>query len=417
MTPENVEFARRAPLPGNEGEAEAIPHSSIPEGGPPRGMMETVTWSRLVPSGVVDKDSWIRSRLALGRGGLMTEARTAAVEHDAHVTPDAIMQLGTAFWGSKTLLSAIELGVFAQLANGGALECEALRERLGLHPRSAKDFFDALVALGMLDRDDGRYANTAATELFLDPAKPSYVGGILEMMNARLYGFWGSLTEALRTGAPQNEAKDGENFFEALYADRQRLAQFARAMSATSLGTAQAIAAKFPWQDHGRVIDIGCAEGAVPVQIALAHEHITGGGFDLPALEPIFNDYIARFGLDERLRFTAGDFFADPLPEADVLVMGHILHDWDLDEKRLLLQKAHDALPDGGALIVYEAIIDDERRSNAFGLLMSLNMLIETPGGFDYTGADCIAWMQEMGFRESYVEHLVGPNSMVVGIK
>jgi SAM-dependent methyltransferase len=347
----------------------------------------------------------------------MSEAQAGAVEHAAEVTPEAIMQLGTAFWASKTLLSAVELGVFSELAEAGALDGEALRERLGLHQRSATDFFDALVALDMLEREDGRYANTPATDLFLDRAKPSYVGGILEMANARLYGFWGSLTEGLRTGSPQNEGKGGGDFFEALYADPGRLAQFARAMSAISGGAGQAIAAKFPWRDHGSVIDIGCAEGAVPAQIALAHEHITGGGFDLPAIEPIFDAYVARMGLGERLSFTAGDFFADPLPEADVLVMGHILHDWDLDEKRLLLKKAHDALPDGGALIVYEAIIDDDRRSNVFGLLMSLNMLIETPGGFDYTGADCRAWMQEAGFRESYVEHLVGPDSMVVGIK
>ena len=347
----------------------------------------------------------------------MSEARTAAVEQGAEVTPDAIMQLGTAFWASKTLLSAVELGVFSELAQAGALEGEELRRRLSLHERSATDFFDALVALGMLEREDGRYANTPATDLFLDRAKPSYAGGMLEMANARLYGFWGSLTEGLRTGVPQNEAKGGGDFFEALYADPARLAQFARAMSAISSGAGQAIAAKFPWRDHNSVIDIGCAEGAVPAQIALAHEHITGGGFDLPAIKPIFDAYVAGFGLGERLSFTAGDFFADPLPEADVLVMGHILHDWDLDEKRLLLQKAHNALPDGGALIVYEAIIDDERRSNTFGLLMSLNMLIETPGGFDYTGADCRAWMQETGFRESYVEHLVGPDSMVVGIK
>ena len=347
----------------------------------------------------------------------MSEARTAAVEQGAEVTPDAIMQLGTAFWASKTLLSAVELGVFSELAQAGALEGEELRRRLSLHERSATDFFDALVALGMLEREDGRYANTPATDLFLDRAKPSYAGGMLEMANARLYGFWGSLTEGLRTGVPQNEAKGGGDFFEALYADPARLAQFARAMSAISSGAGQAIAAKFPWRDHNSVIDIGCAEGAVPAQIALAHEHITGGGFDLPAIKPIFDAYVAGFGLGERLSFTAGDFFADPLPEADVLVMGHILHDWDLDQKRLLLQKAHNALPDGGALIVYEAIIDDERRSNTFGLLMSLNMLIETPGGFDYTGADCRAWMQETGFRESYVEHLVGPDSMVVGIK
>jgi hypothetical protein len=335
----------------------------------------------------------------------------------AEVTPDAILELGLGFWASKTLLSAIELGVFSQLAEAGRLDADGLRERLGLHPRSATDFFDALVALGMLEREDGRYANSAATDVFLDRAKPSYVGGLLEMANARLYPFWGSLTEGLQTGTPQNEAKTGGNFFEALYADPERLAQFARAMTALSVGAGQMIAAKFPWQDRSSVIDIGCAEGAVPVQIALAHDHITGGGFDLPQLEPIFDAYVDQFGLGERLGFTGGDFFADPLPRADVLVMGHILHDWGLDEKRVLLRKAYDALPDGGALIVYEAIIDDDRRSNPFGLLMSLNMLIETPAGFDYTGADCRAWMQETGFRESYVEPLVGPDSMVVGIK
>jgi hypothetical protein len=347
----------------------------------------------------------------------MTDPQAKPEAGEQHVTPDGILQLGVGYWGSKTLLSAVELGVFSALAEAGELDADTLRERMGLHPRSATDFFDALVALGMLRREDGRYRNTPETDLFLDRAKPTYMGGMLEMSNDRLYGFWGSLTEGLRTGAPQNEAKDGGDFFAAIYSDPARLAQFARAMSALSAGSGMAIAAKFPWADHQSVIDIGCAEGAVPVHVAQAHEHITGGGFDLPPLEPIFDDFVGQFGLGERLRFTGGDFFADPLPTADVLVMGHILHDWGLDEKKLLLKKAYDALPDGGALIVYEALIDDDRRSNAFGLLMSLNMLIETPGGFDYTGADCQAWMQEAGFRESYVEHLVGPDSMVVGIK
>ena len=344
----------------------------------------------------------------------MSEATTDAQEQ---VTPDAIMELGLGFWGSKTLLSAVELGVFTALAEAGSLDGDALRERLGLHERSARDFFDALVALGMLDRSNGSYSNTPATEVFLDRAKPSYVGGLLEMANARLYGFWGSLTEGLKSGAPQNEAKVGEDFFEVLYADPARLAQFAHAMSSISMGAGMAMAASFPWNEHKSVVDIGCAEGIVPVQIALAHDHITGGGFDLPPLEPIFDENVTRFGLADRLSFTPGDFFADELPGADVLVMGHILHDWDLDQKRVLLQKAYDALPDGGALIVYDAIIDNERRNNPFGLLMSLNMLIETPGGFDYTGADCEGWMKEAGFRDSYVQPLVGPDAMVVGIK
>ena len=326
------------------------------------------------------------------------------------------MQLGVAFWGSKALLSAVELRLFAVLSDG-PLDAEQLRERLGLHPRGATDFFDALVALGMLERVDGRYSNTPETDLYLDPAKPTYMGGLLEMANSRLYPFWGSLTDALRTGRPQSEAKTGGDFFGSVYADPDRLAQFAGAMSGLSAHAARAIAAKFPWRDYGSVIDIGCAEGAVPVTIAQAHPHLTGGGFDLPPIGPIFDAYVARAGLAHRLHFTPGDFLEDPLPSADVLVMGHILHDWDLDEKRMLLEKACAALPDGGRLIVYDAIIDDDRRTNAFGLLMSLNMLIEGPVGFDYTGADCRGWMADAGFRESYVEHLVGPDSMVVGVK
>src|SRR3954453_18003671 len=208
----------------------------------------------------------------------MSDVQTPGVEQAAQVTPDAILQLGFGFWGSKALLSAVELGVFSELAEAGALDGEALRERLGLSPRSATDFFDALVALGMLERADGRYANTPATELFLDRAKPSYIGGLLEMANDRLYGFWGSLTEGLQTGAPQNEGKEGGDFFEALYSDPARLAQFARAMSSVSAGAGHAIAAKFPWAGHESVVDVGCAEGAVPVQVALAHDHITGGG-------------------------------------------------------------------------------------------------------------------------------------------
>ncbi len=177
------------------------------------------------------------------------------------------------------------------------------------------------------------------------------------------------------------------------------------------------MAATFPWDRYKTMIDIGCAEGCVPVQVALAHEHMGGGGFDLPVVEPIFDDYVAKAGLSDRLAFHPGDFFADELPSADVLVMGRILHGWDLDEKRLLLKKAYKALPDGGALIVYEAIFDDDRRENVFGLLMSLNMLIETPGGFDFTGADCQGWMGEAGFSETEIKHLGGPTSMVVGIK
>ena len=332
------------------------------------------------------------------------------------LTPDRIMQLGFGFWGSKTVLTAVELGLFTELARK-PLDAGALTKRLELHPRSARDFFDALVALGMLKRVGTRYANTSETALFLDRAKPSYVGGILEMANARLYPFWGSLTEGLRTGKPQNEVKTGEDFFGTLYADPQRLEGFLKAMTGLSQGTARAIAGKFPWKKYRSFADIGCAQGGVAVEISLAHKQLTGQGMDLPVVGPIFEAYARTKKVEKRLTFHPGDFFKDLLPKTDVLIMGHILHDWDLEEKMMLLRKAYEALPTGGALIVHEALIDDARKQNAFGLLMSLNMLIETHGGFDFTGADCTQWMKKVGFKQTKVEKLAGPDSMVIGIK
>lgn len=330
---------------------------------------------------------------------------------------DLIMQVGLGFWASKTLLSAVEMGVFTELARGPQ-NLERLTGRLGLHPRAARDFLDTLVALGFLGRSDDKYSNLPPADQYLDRDKPSYIGGVLEMANHRLYGFWNNLTAALRTGEPQNEAKGGSpDVFSQLYADPERLANFLKAMTAISKGSNRAIAQKFPWKKYKSAADVGTAQGDLIVQIALAQPHLSGVGFDLAEVAPIFEDYVAANGLSSRVKFRAGSFFEEPLPKADVITMGHILHDWNLEQKKLLIRRAFEAVPEGGALIVYDAIIDDDRRDNAFGLLMSLNMLIETPGGFDYTGAECQAWMKETGFRETRVESLVGPDSMVVGIK
>ncbi len=327
------------------------------------------------------------------------------------------MQVGLGFWASKTLLSAVEMEVFTELAKHPE-DLKTLQGRLGLHPRSAQDFLDALVALGFLQRVDGNYRNTPETDLYLDKKKPSYIGGVLEMANHRLFGFWDHLTEALRSGRPQNELKGGgEPLFTALYADPARLKEFLSAMTGLSRGANLAIAKGFPWKNHKLFVDVGTAQGDLAVQVALANPHLSGIGFDLAEVEPIFEEYALQNGVSKRLRFVAGDFFNEPLPKADVVMMGHILHDWSLEEKKKLIRKAYDTVPERGALIVYESVIDDDRSKNAFGLLMSLNMLIETQEGFDYTGADCAGWMREIGFKDTRVQHLVGPDSMVIGIK
>jgi len=332
-------------------------------------------------------------------------------------TPDAILQVGLGFWPSKVLLSAVEMGLFTALAKGPQ-SLGQIQTQHALHDRGTRDFLDTLVALGFLQRSNGTYANTPATDLFLDKAKPSYIGGILEMANQRLYPAWGHLTEALQTGLPQNELRGGgEPVFETLYADPARLKSFLQAMTGVSHGANLTIAANFAWANYKTFVDAGTAQGDLAVQIALANPHLTGTGFDLAPVQPIFEEYAQRIGVSDRLKFIAGSFFEQPIPQADVILMGHILHDWGLDDKRALIRKAYDALPEGGAFIVYDSIIDDDRSKNAFGLMMSLNMLIETPSGFDYCGADCQAWLKEAGFRDTRVEHLVGPDSMAIGIK
>jgi hypothetical protein len=330
------------------------------------------------------------------------------------VYPDRIIEVGYAFRKSKALLSALELDLFTILGEG-PLNREALIQRLGIQHRGAADFFDVLVALGLLERDaEGRYANCPETDYYLDRRKETYIGGPLEQANARLYASWGLLTEALRTGKPQTPLGNG---YASFYEDHQKLESFLNAMSGGSLLAGQCLARTFPWQKYQTFIDVGTAQGCVPAQIASVHPHLHGGGFDLPQVERAFEKYIGSRKLCDRLQFHPGNFLTDSLPRADVLIFGRILHNWDLATKQNLLRKAYEAINPGGALIVYDALIDDERRGPAHSLLASLNMLLETAGGFEYTAVECRLWMHEIGFCETHEELLGGPQKVVIGIK
>lgn len=341
----------------------------------------------------------------------------------SELTPDRIIQTGLGFWASKSLLSAVELGLFTTLADK-AMTGEELNAALGLHARANPDFFDTLLALGFLERDgDGpsaRYRNTQETATFLDRSKPSYVGGILEMANARLYRFWGDLAEALKTGKPQNEMKNGgKSMFGELYADPARLEQFIEAMTGVSTGNFMVLAEKFDFSQYKTLCDVGGAAGVLSIMVASRHKHIACTTADLPEVSPIAQRKIARYGLSDRIHTKDIDFFTDPLPKADVITMGMILHDWNLDNKMMLIRKAYEALPEGGAFIAVEALIDDARRQNAFGLMMSLNMLIEfgAAGGFDYTGAQFDGWARTAGFTRTEVMPLTGATSAAFAFK
>ncbi|MDF2193462.1 methyltransferase [Paraflavitalea sp. CAU 1676] len=342
----------------------------------------------------------------------------------SQASPATIMQIGSGFWASKILLTAVQFELFTHLAKRPNMSASQIKSLLNLNctDRHLYDFLDALCAFGFLKRegvlDTAVYANSLDTETFLDKAKPGYMGGILEMFNDRLYGFWGNLGQGLQTGEAQNEVKDGgEPVFEALYKSPERLNGFVNAMTGIQMGNFIALANKFDFSKYKTFLDAGGSAGVLSLMVAKHQPHMTCTTMDLPAVEPIANKTIQQFQLADRVKAINGDFFNEPLPKADVIAMGNILHDWNEDNKIKLMQKAYDALPAGGAFIAIEAIIDDERKQNAFGLMMSLNMLIETADGFDYTFADFNRWAKQTGFKSTAIMPLTGPSSAAIAYK
>jgi precorrin-6B methylase 2 len=337
------------------------------------------------------------------------------------LNPSKIMEVGLGFMSSKTLLTAANLGLFTILSDGG-LSGKEIADKLGLNGRGLYDFLDTLVALGFLTRkgikDSAVYGNSPEADLFLDRNKPTYMGGILQMCNNRIYRFCGDLEEALKTGKPQNEVKTGEQpVFEMLYSDPDRMREFIMAMAGIQMANFAKFAREFDFSRYQTHSDVGGAGAHLSVQIALNNPHIRSKSFDLPVVMPIAAEVVESFGVSDRVELVEGDFFKDPLPESDVITMGNILHDWGTNDKRVLIGKAFDALPEGGSLVIIENIIDDDRRKNAFGMLMSLNMLIETEEGYDFSGADFDELAREAGFKDTRVMPLTGPASAAIAVK
>jgi hypothetical protein len=344
-----------------------------------------------------------------------------ATRAEGHIDPSKIMQIGMGFWASKTLLTAVNLDLFTHLAQE-ELSAHVIKDKLGLHNRGLYDFLDTLVALGFLKRrglkETASYSNSEDTNLFLDKNKPSYIGGMLEMSNNRLYPFWNNLEDGLKTGLPQNEVKTGgKPIFEELYADKKRLREFLKAMGSVQMGNFISFAKSFNFSKYNSHCDLGGAGGHLSVQIAKQYPHMECITYDLPPVGPVATENITAMGLSDRISVQSGDFFKDDIPEVDVITMGNVLHDWGTREKKILIQKAFDALPEDGVLAVIENIIDDNRSENAFGLMMSLNMLVETPEGYDFSLADFKGWASDVGFQEIMIMPLTGPSSAIIAKK
>jgi hypothetical protein len=336
------------------------------------------------------------------------------------------MQVGMGFWASKVLLTAVHFDLFSLLAPH-AMSAAEIRQKLKLNctDRHVFDWLDALVSLGFLERegllDQASYSNAPDTNMFLDKNKPSYSGGILEMANNRLYKFWNDLGEGLTTGAPQNEVKNNPQhnmeFFSELYKDSNRLQEFMNAMSGIQTGNFMALVNKFDFSKYNTLADIGGADGWLSIQVCLRHPAIKCITFDLPPVAPLAEKKIAQFNLSNRISVAKGDFMKDDFPVGEIMVMGNILHGMNEEAKLQTLKKVYNTLPDGGVFIAIENIIDNDRRENTFGMLMSLNMLIENGDAFDYTFNDFERWAKEAGFKRTEIIPLTGPTSAALAYK
>ncbi|WP_158884894.1 methyltransferase [Amycolatopsis anabasis] len=334
-------------------------------------------------------------------------------EHPGPEGPGEILRLTMAFYGSRALISAVELDLFSALARGpmtSAQVCAAV----GVHPRGATDFLDALVSLGLLDREGDRYHNSPAADRYLDRRKPGYVGGYAHLADAMLFPVWANLTEALRTGKAQVPSEGG--FFDG-YGDDQATRSFLGAMDAVNGGVAHRLATGFDWRRYSSFVDLGGARGNLAATLIRHHPDLEAICFDLPQLEPFFTEHQAALGAAPSPRFVAGDFFTDPLPPADVFIVGHVLHYFDLQQRQRLLARILEAVRPGGAVLVYDRMIDDERRVRTLSLLGSLNMLLTSPGGREYTPSECRTWLLEAGFTRIAVQDVGPPDTLVLGYK
>jgi len=338
--------------------------------------------------------------------------------------PSHIMQIGMGFWPAKVLLSAVRLKLFTVLGEGPKSTGE-IKERLDLQTstRHVCDWLDALVSLGFLQREGlmegASYANTPVTAKFLDRASDAYMGGILEMANNRLYAFWGDLEEALRTGRPQNESKHGNmHFFEELYRSPEKLHEFVDAMAGFQGGNFAALVRSFDFSKYKTVADLGGADGFLACMIAQHHLKVTCTTYDLPPVKPLADERIRRSNLQARVTAANIDLDKAPsFPSADVIVMGNILHGYDEASKQQAIRKVYDAVNSGGVFIAVESVIDNDRRKNTLGMLMSLNMLIENGDGFDYSHQDFERWVTAAGFRKTEILALAGPISAAIAYK
>ncbi|MBM3945983.1 MAG: methyltransferase domain-containing protein [SAR202 cluster bacterium] len=334
-------------------------------------------------------------------------------------SPDRIRQMMSGFWVSRTLFSGVELGLFNELARGRA-SAEVLAYRLKLNPRALERLMNALVSLGLMQKQGNRFANTPESQAYLVEGSPEFVGAQVEHLANLHWRLWQHLSDAVRENSPRVKQVFGPGFdiFQAMYADPQRLRAFVQGMHTLTMPAAEELVEAVDLSPYHTLMDVGGGSGALCIAAARRYANLNGIVFEQPAVCPIAADFVKRHGMSGRVRVVPGDFFnGESLPrEADAIVLGWVLHDWPPAQAREVLRNCYQALRSGGVLLLCEKLLDEDKTGPELTTLMDLHLLVST-GGEEHSASEYRTWMEAMGFQDISVKVLGANRDLVLGHK
>ena len=295
--------------------------------------------------------------------------------------PAPILELIDAFRRSKTMFTAVKLGIFdGERPHGAAMD------RL----------LDACVGLGLLAKRGDGYINTPVADEYLTRSSPRTLASYVRYSNDALYRLWEHLDDAVIEGTnrwKQTFGTDG-GLFTHFFRTREAQRDFLMGMHGFGMISSPAVIAAFDLSQFTSIADLGGATGHLALAALDRYPGMRATLFDLPSVTEIAKEFVG-----DRVSLVAGDFFIDPLPAADLYAVGRILHDWTEEKIVVLLRKIYAALPDGGGLLIAEKLLLENRSGTVATHMQSLNMLVCTEGR-ERTLSEYSALLRAAGFRE-----------------
>ena len=319
-------------------------------------------------------------------------------------SPDLIFQTTMGFMMSKHLFAAIELGLFEKLADRPRTLDELGRD-LSIPPRTARITADAMVALGFLEKHGDRYQNSPVSQTFLSGKTPADLRPFARLFNHISYPQWQHLEEALRT----NRAVRRDE----LNPEQQRI--FSEGVAAVAAGSAHALAEKYDFARHRKVLDLGGGVGEFLVPILDRYPQLEGALFELPPVAEVAKDALATHPVGSRIKIVAGDLFEDPIPEDhDALILAHVVHYFDPARNLKLLRRIREHVWAGARLLIVDFWTNPQHTEPLFAALMAGEFLTHV-GGDVFSEEEGKEWLRETGWEYVQTIPLEGPQSLVVG--